>query len=318
VKRRAFIALGGSMAALPLAARAQPQPAKPIIGFLRAGHPPKPWIDAFQQGLRQWGYVDGQNVIVEFRFTDGSVDQLPQLAEDLVRLRPAAILASAAPAALTTKRATTSVPIIFVVSNPVEMGLVPSLATPGGNVTGLALASVLAGKRLELLRELVPTLRRVVVLWDRDNPNNPVQLEDAQAAARALGMQPEPVAVRGPNDFDSGFSRGTEGLLVLDSSLFTTYRAQFIALAAERRLPVVYGYREMVEIGGLMSYGSDIPDLYKRSATYVDKILKGAKPADLPVEEPTKYELVINLKTAKALGLTVPPTLLARADEVIE
>jgi putative ABC transport system substrate-binding protein len=277
------------------------------------------WVEAFQQGLRERGYIDGQNLVVEFRFTDGGVDQLPQLAEELVRLRVAAILASAAPAALTAKRTTLSVPIIFVVTNPIEMGLVPSLANPAGNVTGLALnSSDLAGKRLELLRELVPTLGRVVVLWDSENPNNPVQLHEAQIAARVLGMQPEPVPVRGPNDFDAGFSRGADGLLLLDSSLYTTHRAQLAELAAARRLPVIYGNRVMVESGGLISYGPDVSDLYKRSATYVDKILNGAKPADLPVEQPTKFELVINVKVAKALGLTIPQSLLARADELIE
>lgn len=208
------------------------------IGFLRAGQPPKSWVEAFQQGLRERGYVDGQNVVVEFRFTDGGVDQLPRLAEELVRLKVDVIVASAAPPALATKRATTSLPIVFVsVVDPVELGLIPSLGRPGGNITGLAISSAdLAGKRLELLRELVPKLRRVAVLWDPTNPTNPMQLKGAEIAAGTLGMQLEPVPVRGPNDFDSGFKavRGADGLLQVDSPLFTLHRARLIGLAARR------------------------------------------------------------------------------------
>jgi putative ABC transport system substrate-binding protein len=260
--------------------------------------------------------------VVEFRFTDGSVDLLPQLADELVRLKVDVLVASAAPPALATKKATTSVPIIFMsVVDPVELGLIPGLGRPGGNITGLAISSAdLAGKRLELLRELVPKLRRVAVLWDRSNLGNPMQLKGAEVAARPLGMQLESVPVRGPNDFDSGFKavRDADGLLQLDSPLFTTHRARLVGLAATSRVPAIYGYSEMVEIGGLLSYGAHLPDLYRRAATYVDKILKGAKPGDLPVEQPTKFELVINLKTAKALGLTIPPSVLMRADQVIE
>jgi len=292
------------------------------IGFLRAGPPPKTWVEALQQGLRERGYVDGQNVVVEFRFTDGSVDQLPQLAEELVRLKVDVILASSSPSAVAAKKATTSVPIVFVnVFDPVELGLVPSLGRPGGNITGLASTSAeLAGKRLQLLRELVPKLRRVGVLSHPPTPSNPKQLQGAEDAARALGMQVQPVPVRGPNDFDSAFKavRGADGLLLLDIAFFTTHRARLVALAAESRLPAIYGYRDIVDVGGLMSYGPHFPDMYRRAATYVDKIFKGAKPADLPVEQPTKFEFVINSRTAKALGLTIPPSLLLQADQVIE
>ena len=292
------------------------------IVFLRAGPPPKTWVEALQQGLRERGYVDGQNVVVEFRFTDGSVDQLPQLAEELVRLKVDVILASSSPSAVAAKKATTSVPIVFVnVFDPVELGLVPSLGRPGGNITGLASTSAeLAGKRLVLLRELVPKLRRVGVLSHPPTPSNPKQLQGAEDAARALGMQVQPVPVRGPNDFDSAFKavRGAEGLLLLDIAFFTTHRARLVALAAESRLPAIYGYRDIVDVGGLMSYGPHFPDMYRRAATYVDKIFKGAKPADLPVEQPTKFEFVINSRTAKALGLTIPPSLLLQADQVIE
>ncbi len=295
------------------------------IGFLRAGQPPESYLDSFQQGLRELGYVYGQNVVVEVRATDGTVDQLPRLTEELLRLKVDVILASAAPAAVAVRRATTSVPIVFVgVVDPVGLGLVPSLGRPGGSITGLATTATtsadLAGKRLELLRAIVPSLRRVAVLWHPANPTNPIQLKGAQVAARALGMQLEPVSIQGPNDFDSAAKavRGTDGLLFLESPLFTTYRARLAELAARNRLPAIYGQREYVEVGGLMSYGTHFPDLYRRAAWYVDKILKGAKPADLPVEQPTKFDFVINLRTAKALGLTIPPSLLLRADQVIE
>ena len=313
-----FVALSG----VPAHAQEQ-KPGKVYrIGFLRAGQPPKPWVEAFQQGLRERGYVDGQNVVVEFRFTDGSVDPLPQLAEELVRLKVDVILASSGPPAVAAKRATTSLPIVFVnAGDPVEMGLVASLARPGANITGLAtILADLAGKRLELLREIVPKLRRVAVLSHPATPSNPLQLKGAEGAARTLGMQLQPVPIRGPNDFDSAFEamRGADGLLPLETAFFMTHRARLVGLAARSRLPAIYGFREFSEAGGLMSYGADLPDQYRRAATYVDKILKGAKPADLPVEQPTKFEFVINSRTAKALGLTIPPSLLLRADQVIE
>jgi putative tryptophan/tyrosine transport system substrate-binding protein len=251
-----------------------------------------------------------------------SVDPLPRLADELVRLKVDVIVASSAPPALAAKKVTTSVPIVFVsVADPVGLGLVASLARPGGNTTGLADSGPdLVGKRLELLRELVPKLRRVAVLWHSGNPGNLLQLKAAEVAARTLGMQLEPVPVQGPNDFDSAFKavRGADGLLQADGPLFNIHRARLVELAARSRLPAIYGFREMMEVGGLMSYGPDRPDFYRRAATYVDKILKGARPADLPVEQPTKFELVINSKTAKTLGLTIPPSLLLRADQVIE
>jgi len=325
IDRRTFLAgTGAVLLAAPLAAHAQEQKAGKVyrIGFLRAGQPPKPWVEAFQQGLRERGYVDGQNVVVEFRFTDGSFNQLPRLAEELVRLKVDVILASAAPPALAAKKATTSVPIVFVnVFDPVELGLIPSLGRPGGNITGLATTSAdLAGKRLELLRELVPKLRRVAVLWDPSNPTNPIQLKGVEVAARTLGLQLQPAPVQGPSDFDTAFkaARGANGLLLLDSPLVITHRARLAGLAATGRLPAISGLRDFVEVGGLMSYGVDFPDSFRRAATYVDKILRGAKPADLPVEQPTKFELVINLKTAKTLGLAMPPSLLVRADQLIE
>jgi putative ABC transport system substrate-binding protein len=320
--RREFIGtLAGGLLAAPRASEAQKAGKVYRIGFLRAGQPPKPWVEAFLQGLRERGYVDGQNVVVEFRFTDGSFDQLPRLAEELVRLKVNVILASAAPSALAAKKATTSVPIVFVnVFDPVELGLIPGLGRPGGNITGLASTSAdLAGKRLELLRGLVPKLRRVAVLWDPSNPTNPIQLKGAEVAARTLGLPLRPAPIRGPSDFDAAFkaARGANGLLVLDSPLVITHRARLAGLAATSRLPAISGLRDFVEVGGLISYGVDFPDSYRRAATYVDKILKGAKPTDLPVEQPTKFEFVINLKAAKQIGLTIPPNVLARADKVI-
>jgi len=292
------------------------------IGFLRAGQPPKAWVEGFRQGLRERGYVENQNVLIEFQLTDGGLDQLPRLAEELLGSKVDVIVASAAPAALAVQKATTSVPIVFVgVNDPVGLGLVSSLGRPAGNITGLATTSAaLAGKRLELLKEAVPKLRRVAVLWDPSNPTNKEQLRDAEDAAHTLGVKIQRVPVRGPSEFDSAYKamRGTDGLLRLDSPLFTTHRARLVGLAASSRVPTVSGIRDMAELGDLMSYGVDFPDLFRRAATHVDKILKGAKPSDLPVEQPTKFEVVINLRTAKALGLTIPPSLLARADQVIE
>jgi putative ABC transport system substrate-binding protein len=292
------------------------------IGLLRAGPPPKMWVEAFQQGLREHGYVDGQNVTIEFAVTEGSLDQLPQLAEKLVRSNVDVILASASPAAVAASKATSSLPIVFVnVFDPLEIGLIASLAHPGGNVTGMAFTSAeQAGKRLEFLRDLIPNLRQVAVLSHPATPSNAKQLEGAEIGARALGISLQPIPIGQQSDFDTAFdtARGADALLVLDIAFFTTHRARLAALAAQSRLPAIYGFREMVEAGGLMSYGVDIPDLYRRAATHVDKIFKGTKPAEIPVELPTKFELVINMRAGQALGLTFPRSLVMLADEVIE
>jgi ABC-type uncharacterized transport system substrate-binding protein len=322
MKRREFLVfLVGAPSALSLVAYAQ-QPAMPVIGFLRSGEPPKSWISAFQQGLRERGYVDRQNVVVEIRFTDGAVDELPRLTEELVRLNANVIVASGAPSALAAGKTNTSVPIVFAgVYDPVGLGLVRSLGYPAGNITGVAQNPAdLSGKRLELLREIIPNLRRVGVVWDQTNPSNRPQFEGADLAARMMNIQLEPLPIVDPKEFDTTFAamRGTDGLLLLDSPLFLTHGARLVKLAATNRLPAIYGVSEFMKLGGLVSYGANYSDLYRRAAAYVDKILKGAKPADLPVEQPTKFELVVNLKTAKALGITVPSTLLARADEIIE
>jgi len=323
MNRRVFLsAVTGSLLAVPLAAEAQPAGKIYRLGFLRGGPPLEAYVEGLRQGLRERGYVDGQNVVVEYRSTDGGFDQLPRLAEELVRSKVDIILASAAPAALAAKKTTASVPIVFVgIYDPVEIGLVPNLVRPGGNMTGLATNVIdFAGKRLELLRGIVPKLRRVAVIWQPANPSNANQLKGAQVAARTLGVQLMPVSVQEPNDFDSAFTtvRGTDGVLMLESPFFTTHRARLAELALRSRLPAVYGQKEYVEAGGLISYGTDFQDLWRRAATYVDKIFKGVSPGDLPIEQPTKFELFINLKTAKALGLTIPPSLLQRADQVIE
>jgi putative ABC transport system substrate-binding protein len=292
------------------------------IAFLRAGRPPQTFTAALQRGLREHGYVVGQNVVIEYRLTEGSFDELPGLVEELVRLNINVIVASAGPAALAAQKVTKSVPIVFVgVNGPQEVGLVSSLARPGGNITGLALtAADLGGKRLELLREVVPKLRRVAVLYRPDNRGAQVQLKEAEAVARTMGIQLRSLPISGPDDFEPAFkaSRGVDGLLQVDDPLFVAHRTRVAELAVKNRLPAIFGFKEFAESGGLMSYGTDLPDLYRRAATYVDKLFKGTKPADLPVEQPTKFELVINLKAAKQIGLTIPPNVLARADKVIK
>ena len=323
IDRRTFLAGAGAvLLAAPLAAGAQQAGKVYRIGFLRAGPPPRTYVEGFQQGLRARGYIDGVNVVIEYRSTDGSYDDLPRLAAELVRLKVDIFLASAGPAAFAARTTTTKVPIVFVgVYDPVEIGLVTSLAHPGGNVTGLSTYQAdLGGKRLELLKELVPKLRRVAILWHPTNPSNLIQKKNVEMAARTLGVDIQSVPVQDPNQFGAAFeaARGVDGLMQMDDPLFVTHRRQLAELEIKNRLPAISWLRESVDAGGLVSYGPDFPDLYRRAATYVDKILKGAKPADLPVEQPTKFELVINLKTAKALGLTIPQSLLLRADEIVE
>jgi len=302
----------------PAIAWAQPTGKVYRIGFVRAGRPPDTFIAGLEQGLRERGYVAGRDVAIEYRSTDGNLDQLPGLIGELLRLKVDVILASAAPAALAAQKATKSVPIVFVgATDPVALGLVSSLARPGGNVTGISITPAdLAGKRLEVLKELVPGLKRVAVLWRPANPSNPVQLKGAEAAAGALGVQLQLLPVSGPDDLDAAFKaiRGADALLQLDDPLLLGNRTRITELANRHRLRAMYGFREIVEAGGLMSYGANLQDLYRRSATYVDKIFKGTKPVDLPVEQPTKFDFVINMRTAKALGVTIPPSLLVRAE----
>jgi putative tryptophan/tyrosine transport system substrate-binding protein len=305
-------------------AQAQQQPAGKVyrVGFLSQGQPPKESFEALQQGLRERGYVEGRNLVWELRSTDGSLDQLPQFAEDLVRLKVDVILARSSSGAMAAKRATTSIPIVFfVVYAPVEIGLVPSLGHPGGNITGVAInVEDMVAKRVQLLKELVPTLKRVAFLSHPPHPTNALQLQGGMAAARTLGVQLEAVPVRGADDFASALKtlRGIDGVLPADNPLFVTHRARLVDAVAGSRLPAIYAHRIYVEAGGLMSYGPNTLDLWRRAAAYVDKILKGAKPGDLPVEQPTTFELVINNRTAKAIGLRISPSLVSRADQIVE
>jgi putative ABC transport system substrate-binding protein len=291
------------------------------IGFLRSGPPPETFLQGFRQGLRDLGYVEGQNVTVEFEVA-ASADQLPAAAAELARRKVDVIIASGTPSVPPAKRATTTIPIVFVASiDPVATGMAVSLARPGGNVTGLAgIHADLMGKRLEFLKAALPRLSRVAVLCHATNPGNAEYIKQGELAAQALGLQLQVVAVRNAADLGRAYgeARGAGALVQLDDVLFTTHRKQVVELAVRNELPAMYGFREFVDVGGLMAYGPDWPDLYRRAASVVDKILKGAKPADLPIEQPTKFELVINLKTARALGLTIPQSVLLRADEIVQ
>jgi putative tryptophan/tyrosine transport system substrate-binding protein len=321
------VSLALALLVAPLAAEAQ-QPATIYrIGYLGpgAGSTLPAALDAFRQQLRQLGYVEGQNVALEYRWAADRDDQLPSLAADLVRLKVDVIVIEGhTPAIQAAKQATRTIPIVMGVSgDPVKTGLVESLARPGGNVTGLSLLTPdLAPKRLELLKEAVPTLARVAVLWNATNPVKVLDWHETQAAASALGLQLHSLEVRGPPDFAGAFDAATrdraDALVVLPDGLINSHRKQIVDFATARRLPGMYPYREFVDAGGLMSYAPSYVDLFRRAAVYVDRILKGTKPADLPVEQPTKFELVLNMKTAQALGLALPPSILFQADEVIK
>lgn len=290
------------------------------IGFLRVGPPPTTWIEGFRQGLRELGYLEGQNITIEYGLAR-SAAQVPDVAAELVRLKVDVLVASGTPSVLPARNATSTIPVVFVAAiDPVATGVTASLARPGGNLTGVtAMHADLTGKRLELLKELLPKLSRIAVLV-RDHPGHAQYVQEAELAARTLGAQLQVLAVRDPRDFEGAFSaaRGASALLQVDDAMFTAHRTQLAELALKNRLPTMYGFSDMVEAGGLMAYGPHYEDLYRRAATYVDKILKGRKPADLPVEQPIKFELVISLKTAKQIGLTIPPNLLYRADKVIK
>ena len=327
--RRAFLStMVGSLLAAPLAVEAQQAAKIARIGYLAPNLAADPHLsEAFRQGLRDLGYVEGRNVVIEYRDAERKYERLPALAAELVALKVDVILAPNTVTALAAKQATKSIPIVFAgTTDPVASGLVTSLARPGGNVTGSSnLNSELVGKCLELLKQAVPGVSRVAVLWQPgavDEHTEKDRLKRAEVAARALGMRLHFVEARGPADFDRAFSDMTRArvgaLTVLTSVMFLNERKRFVNLAAKSRLLAVYSAREFVNDGGLMAYGPDRADLYRRAATYVDSILKGTKPGDLPVEQPTKFELVINLKTAKLLGLTIPQALLQRADQVIE
>ena len=327
--RRTFLAgTGAVLLAAPLVAEAKPAGKVYRIGYISNSPPSTPessrMYEAFRQGLLERGWVEGQNVVIEWRFAEGRMERFPDLTADLIRLKVDIVVTLGGPAARAAKQATTTTPIVAIgVSDPVGQGLVASLARPGGNVTGLAtLFPELAVKRLELLKEALPGVSRVAVLWNAANPGNVIILRGVQAAAQTLGVTLQSREVRGPDDFEAAFAKmsreRSDALMILDDPLLFQYRASIVGFAAKKRLPTMHPFRESVEAGGLIAYSVNLAELNRRAAEYVDKILKGAKPADLPVEQPTKFELVINLKTAKALGLTIPPSLLGRADEVIQ
>jgi putative ABC transport system substrate-binding protein len=299
------------------------QPKKiPRIGLLRAGAASDPSVDAFRQGLRELGYIEGTNIFIEYRYAEEKSERLPALAEELVRLKVDVIVVQGPQAIPATKNATKTIPIVMGSPDPVGTGLVESLARPGGNITGLTLISPeLSGKRLELLKEILPTISRVAVLFDSINPGNTLVIKETEAAARFLGLKLQMLEVRGSNDLANAFGvakkNGARAIILLPSTLFLAQRHNIAALAAKNKLPAMYYDSLFAEAGGLVSYGPNLFDLYRRSATYVDKILKGRTPADLPVEQPMKFEFVINLNAAKQIGLTVPPNVLVRADKVI-
>lgn len=294
----------------------------PKIGFLADPAPP-PDI-SFLLGLQSLGYSDGKNLTIAYRFAKGQHERLPGLAAELIGLKVDVLVTVGTPAAVAAKRATSKIPIVMaIVADPVGEGLVTSLAHPAGNLTGLAnLDTELSQKRLEILKEVVPGLSHVAVLWNSGNPAHKRALGESESAAKALTLRLQPLDVKGPNEFKSAFSAMTRehagALMLLADSMFVAYRARLVDFATKDRLPSMFWTRSSVEVGGLMSYGASYADLYRRAATYVDKILKGAKPADLPVEQPTKFEFFVNLKAAKQIGLTIPPQVLARADRVIK
>ena len=315
------------LAAPPLVANAQPAGNVPRIAYLNSSSAAGATgvVESFRLGLRELGYIEGQNILVEYRWADGRFERLSALAAELARSNVDVIVAQNTVAALATKHATSTIPIIVVTAgDPVGSGLVASLARPGGNVTGLSLFPTLAisGKQLDLLKQAFPTLSHVGVLANPANPPTADLLTETELAARSLGLKIRIVHVREPKQFDDAFAtmknERVSGLSVIADPLVNDSRGRIVAFAATNRLPAIYPYRTFVDAGGLMSYGPDTSDLSRRAATYVDRILKGAKPAELPIEQPTKFELVVNLKTAKALGLTIAPSVLLRANHVIQ
>jgi ABC-type uncharacterized transport system substrate-binding protein len=324
LKRRDFITLfGGATAAWPLAARAQ-QAAIPVIGFLVAGTPLShgQWVAAFVQRLRELGWIEGRTIAIEYRWGEGRNERFAEIAAEFVRRKVDVIVTSATAAVVAAKQATSVIPIVFVTGDPVGTGLVASLARPGGNATGLSVQQIdLAAKRLELLREVVPGLRRLAILANVGGPAVVLDMREVQATARTLGLEVITSEIQRGEDIVPAFEAlngRADALYVCIDPLVGTHRIRINTLALAARLPTSHGSREYVEAGGLMSYGANFPDLFRRAADFVDKILRGTKPGDIPVEQPTKFDLVINLTTAKVLGLKVPDKLLVAADEVIE
>jgi putative ABC transport system substrate-binding protein len=304
-------------------AQAQQPKKVPWIGFLEgASISESQGLEPFRKGLREHGYVDGKNIVIEVRAMEGKTDRIPDLIAEFTHSKVDIIVTPVGVGAQAAKKAMPATPVVVIVPDPIAAGLVTSLSRPGGNVTGLAALTELGGKRLEILKDTLPSLNRVSVFWNPALAPMELQLRETEAAANGLGIKLHRVEIRGPNDFEGAFKNAIReragALIALRSPMFVNHRKQFLKLAEEHRLPVMYDDQNFVEPGGLMSYGTDRADLFRRAAYFVDKILNGAKPADLPVEQPKKFELVINLKTAKQIGLTIPPNVLARADKVIK
>ena len=325
MRRREFITLLGGAVSWPVAARAQQAGKLPTIGFMGESTPAgqRQWVAAFVQRLSERGWIEGRNVAVEYRWAEGRNEAFPEIVDEFVRLKVDVVVTQGTPAVIAAKRATPVIPVVFAIAgNPVANGLVASLARPGGNVTGLTNQSAdLAGKRIELLREIVSGLRRLAIMANVDNPSVVLDMREVQATAQTLGLEVTTSEIRRADDIAGAFAAlagRADALYVAGDPLVTTNRTRLAILAAGMRLPTIHPNRENIEAGGLISYGPNLPDLHRRAADFVDKILRGIKPADLPVEQPTKFDLVINLTTAKALGLTIPEEFLLRADEVIE
>ena len=321
MRRREFITFLGGAAAWPVAARAQRPPVRmPRIGIIDD----EPVWDSFRQGLRDFGYIENQNIAIEYRSAEGKVDRLAQAARDLVSIPVDVIVVTGSPATRAVRQATSAIPIVAIgVGDPLRAGFAVSLARPGGNMTGLSsLSPDLIGKRLEILRECIPAVARVAFLWNPDNDSNLAFLDDLIVAVPALGLELTSAPIRNADEFEGTFAavlqRRPSAALVTGDPLLRRHQNRIIDFVAKNRLPAMYQENEWVAAGGLLSYGPSLPDLFRRGASYVHRILEGAKPADLPIEQPTRFELVINLKTAKALGLTIPSGVLASADEVIE
>ena len=324
INLKSAIVLGAVLMAISFPVEAQQVEKVPRIGLVRPGSPPDPYVDAFRQGLRDLGYVERQSIGIEYRWAEGRSARLPLFAAELVHLKVVVIVTQGELATRAVKEATSTIPIVMATSgDPVGAGLVASLPRPGGNVTGLSsVAPDLNGKQLQLLKEAVPKVSRVAILYDRSNLATVLGVKEAQFAAPALGLTLQLLEVRSPDDFGPAFDAMTreraEALFTFGDPFTLAHQRRILDFAAKRRLPAISQFRDFADDGGLMSYGPNRLDMFRRAATFVDKILKGAKPADLPVEQPTKFELVINLKTAKQIGLTIPPNVLARADKVIK
>lgn len=321
MRRREFVWLVGGAVAWPITVRAQ-RPSGPVIGYLDGSNQPQ-WFEAFESGLNELGYVQGQTISIELRSAVGQANRLPDLATELIRLRPKVIVTSGSPAVVAAKNATATIPVVFTfATDPIGLGLVASLSHPGGNITGQSnQAAGLVGKRLQHLAEMVPGVSHFGVVWTPSFSANHFDFREMQAAAGTLRVALESFEVTRPEDFEVTFKRAaihTGGVAVLSGPLVFTHRERIVAAAAQHKVPAIYYDAAYAESGGLVSYGPDLLRLHHSAAVFVDKILKGAKPADLPVEQPTRFKLVVNMKAAKALGLTIPPTLLVRADEVIE